>query len=179
MPTSSSSRRRPTRAPPGICCWPLPMSSVSSCWTWSEARQNGFRRAPSASSPWRTCYPSSVSDERSWRDLCPDPERDAVAVREVGIGDSKSSEDERVARPWPAPDPDNTAFLFLSFEGPDPYSFAGGLSTRISEFTRALAVEGFRTHLLFVGEPTAPPREERYGGQLGLHRFCQRASRRL
>jgi glycosyltransferase involved in cell wall biosynthesis len=62
-------------------------------------------------------------------------------------------------------------FHVLSFEGPDAYARAGGIATRISGLTRALADAGFDTHLWFVGDP-ALPGEER-DGSLTLHRWCQ------
>jgi len=66
-------------------------------------------------------------------------------------------------------------FHVLSFEGPDAYSRAGGLATRISGLTDALADADFETHLWFVGDPSLPGSEAR--GQLHLHRWCQWISR--
>ncbi len=62
-------------------------------------------------------------------------------------------------------------FHVLSFEGPDAYSCAGGLASRISGLTETLADLGFDTHLWFVGDPGMPGSEVR--GQLHLHRWCQ------
>jgi glycosyltransferase involved in cell wall biosynthesis len=62
-------------------------------------------------------------------------------------------------------------FHILSFEGPDPYARAGGIATRITGLTRALAEANFDTHLWFVGDP-ALPGEER-DGSTTLHRWCQ------
>jgi glycosyltransferase involved in cell wall biosynthesis len=59
----------------------------------------------------------------------------------------------------------------LSFEGPDGYSRAGGIASRIDGLTQALAELGFETHLWFVGDPSLPGHESR--GQLHLHRWCQ------
>ncbi len=73
--------------------------------------------------------------------------------------------------------PENTIFAILSFEGPDRYSLAGGLGVRVSELSRALAQEGFETHLFFVGDPQNPAEENREGGKLNLHRWCQWISR--
>src|SRR5579859_6507754 len=56
--------------------------------------------------------------------------------------------------------PKNTLFVLLSFEGPDVYSTAGGLSTRVSELSEALAMQGYTTHLIFVGDPYKPSTEE-------------------
>ncbi len=70
--------------------------------------------------------------------------------------------------------PDNLEFVVLCFEGPDqPYSMAGGLGVRVAELSQALAALGFTTHLLFVGDPKLPGREELEGGKLILHRWCQ------
>jgi len=64
-------------------------------------------------------------------------------------------------------------FIILSFEGPDPYSSAGGLATRVSELSTALASMGFETHLFFIGDPDLPGHESREEGRLQLHRWCQ------
>ena len=64
-------------------------------------------------------------------------------------------------------------FVILSFEGPDPYAKAGGLGTRVSELSKALAAAGFETHLFFVGDPHLPGHESLAGGKLQLHRWCQ------
>ncbi len=69
--------------------------------------------------------------------------------------------------------PENTVFVSLSFEGPDQYSQAGGLGVRVTELDTALAMQGFETHLVFVGDPTLPGREERADGRLTLHRWGQ------
>lgn len=63
----------------------------------------------------------------------------------------------------------------LSFEGPDPYSRAGGLASRVSGLSEALARAGFETHLWFVGDPELPGHES--CGRLSLHRWCQWISR--
>ena len=62
-------------------------------------------------------------------------------------------------------------FHVLSFEGPDDYARAGGLASRISGLTEALAAAGIETHLWFVGDPDLPGVERR--GCLTLHRWCQ------
>jgi glycosyltransferase involved in cell wall biosynthesis len=59
----------------------------------------------------------------------------------------------------------------LSFEGPDAYSEAGGLASRIKGLSNALVQAGFETHLWFVGDPHLPGYENRAG--LHLHRWCQ------
>ncbi len=68
-----------------------------------------------------------------------------------------------------------THFHILSFEGPDPYSQAGGIAHRISGLARALPSRGFETHLWFVGDPENAGHERR--GTLHLHRWCQWISR--
>jgi len=64
-------------------------------------------------------------------------------------------------------------FVILSFEGPDPYAQAGGLGTRVSELSAALAEHGYPVHVVFVGDPARPGRETRLDGILTLHRWCQ------
>jgi len=64
----------------------------------------------------------------------------------------------------------------VSFEGPDPYSQAGGLGVRAKGLCGALAMAGFRTSLYFVGDPDGP-REEIVDG-LRLVRVCQEVSDR-
>jgi len=61
----------------------------------------------------------------------------------------------------------------LSFEGPDPYSKAGGLGVRVSELGTSLAEEGFPFNLLFVGDPHLPGVERQHNGRLTLYRWCQ------
>ncbi|PQJ33644.1 hypothetical protein BSZ35_02660 [Salinibacter sp. 10B] len=71
------------------------------------------------------------------------------------------------------PSPLPYTFCFLSFEGPDLYAQAGGLSVRITQLATHLAQEGYEAHLFFVGDPEQPGREERVDGRLTLHRWCQ------
>ena len=66
-------------------------------------------------------------------------------------------------------------FHVLSFEGPDGYSRAGGIASRIDGLAQALAGLGFETHLWFVGDPGLPGHESH--GALHLHRWCQWISR--
>ena len=73
--------------------------------------------------------------------------------------------------------PDRASFFLLSFEGPDRYSQAGGLGVRISHLADTLASKGFETHLLFIGDPSAPGEEVRMDGRLIYHRWCQWISR--
>ena len=73
--------------------------------------------------------------------------------------------------------PDQAEFVLLSFEGPDVYSKAGGLGVRVSNLAEFLAGSGFQTHLIFIGSPDLPSREERLDGRLHYHRWCQWISR--
>ncbi len=69
--------------------------------------------------------------------------------------------------------PDNTMFVLLCFEGPDVYSTAGGLGTRVTELSEALAAQGYTTHLIFIGDPYKPGVETRLDGRLILERWSQ------
>ena len=69
--------------------------------------------------------------------------------------------------------PDQTVFVLLSFEGPDPYSQAGGLGVRMKGLSRSLAGLGFDTHLYFVGDPDLPGEETYERGKLHYRRWCQ------
>jgi glycosyltransferase involved in cell wall biosynthesis len=66
-------------------------------------------------------------------------------------------------------------FHALSFEGPDAYSRAGGLASRVCGLTEAFAEAGFDTHLWFVGDPDLPG--SAVCGRMHLHRWCQWISR--
>jgi glycosyltransferase involved in cell wall biosynthesis len=66
-------------------------------------------------------------------------------------------------------------FHVLAFEGPDAYSRAGGIATRVEGLTQALATEGGETHLWFIGDPDEPGNELR--GEVNLHRWAQWVSR--
>ncbi|MBI4219737.1 MAG: glycosyltransferase family 4 protein, partial [Chloroflexi bacterium] len=68
---------------------------------------------------------------------------------------------------------DKVTFIILSFEGPDRYSHAGGLGTRVAGLSDALARMGFETHLFFIGDPNLPGHEVSLDGKLNLHRWCQ------
>lgn len=65
--------------------------------------------------------------------------------------------------------------VLLAFEGPDPYSLVGGLGTRVTELSSALAEAGVRTTLVFVGDPSRPP-VERVAPMLEYRRWCQEIS---
>ncbi|MBX5455579.1 MAG: glycosyltransferase family 4 protein [Thermogemmatispora sp.] len=73
--------------------------------------------------------------------------------------------------------PENTLFVLLCFEGPDVYSTAGGLGTRVTELSEALATQGYTTHLIFIGDPYKPPVERRVDGRLILKRWSQWVSK--
>ncbi|HEY6539322.1 MAG TPA: glycosyltransferase family 4 protein [Ktedonobacteraceae bacterium] len=73
--------------------------------------------------------------------------------------------------------PDNTLFVLLCFEGPDIYSTAGGLGTRVTELSEALAAQGYTTHLIFIGDPSKPAVETRVDGHLILKRWSQWVSK--
>jgi glycosyltransferase involved in cell wall biosynthesis len=73
--------------------------------------------------------------------------------------------------------PENTQFVLLCFEGPDVYSTAGGLGTRVSELSEALATQGYTTHLIFIGDPYKPSVETRVDGRLILKRWSQWVSK--
>jgi glycosyltransferase involved in cell wall biosynthesis len=62
--------------------------------------------------------------------------------------------------------------VLLSFEGPDPYSMVGGLGTRATELSAALADAGIQTTLVFVGDPAAAA-VERPSARLEYRRWCQ------
>jgi glycosyltransferase involved in cell wall biosynthesis len=68
--------------------------------------------------------------------------------------------------------PETLDFVLLSFEGPDQYSMAGGLGVRMKELALELARQGFRTHLVFVGDPNLPAQESPVEN-LTLHRWSQ------
>ncbi len=63
--------------------------------------------------------------------------------------------------------------VLVAFEGPDGYSFVGGLATRMNDLSGALLARGHRVHHIFVGDPALPPREERAGGRHVLERWGQ------
>ncbi|HEX4204123.1 MAG TPA: glycosyltransferase family 4 protein [Ktedonobacteraceae bacterium] len=73
--------------------------------------------------------------------------------------------------------PENTLFVLLCFEGPDVYSTAGGLGTRVTELSEALATQGYTTHLIYIGDPNKPSTELRVDGRLILKRWSQWVSK--
>src|SRR5579883_1796859 len=62
--------------------------------------------------------------------------------------------------------------VILSFEGPDRYSFVGGLGVRATELAAALGRCGFRTSLFFIGDPEKRGVEE-WQPNVRLYRWCQ------
>lgn len=71
----------------------------------------------------------------------------------------------------------NSEFVLLSFEGPDPYSMAGGLGVRVTNLSLALAQAGFPIHLFFVGDPYLQGEDAILDGRLTFHRWGQWISR--
>jgi len=71
----------------------------------------------------------------------------------------------------------NALFAIISFEGPDPYSQAGGLGVRVTGLAQSLADLGLETHVFFIGDPSLPAEEQRDDGRLILHRWAQWISR--
>jgi len=61
----------------------------------------------------------------------------------------------------------------VAFEGPDRYSFVGGLATRMNDLAEALVARGYTVRHLFVGDPDLPHLEQRLGGKLVLERWGQ------
>lgn len=63
--------------------------------------------------------------------------------------------------------------VLVAFEGPDRYSFVGGLATRMNDLAEALVERGHRVRHIFVGDPKAPAVEDRLEGGLRLERWAQ------
>ncbi|MBX5467206.1 MAG: glycosyltransferase family 4 protein [Firmicutes bacterium] len=78
------------------------------------------------------------------------------------------------AMQWP--DADGVEVVMVAMEGPDPWSQVGGLGTRVTGLTQALAARGVLTHLVFWGDPQAPAEEQR--GPLELVRWNPALNRR-
>src|SRR5438552_16120864 len=68
-------------------------------------------------------------------------------------------------------------FVIVSFEGPDPYSQAGGLGVRVTGLAQSLAELGSETHVFFLGDPALAPEERSHRDRLVLHRWAQWISR--
>ena len=72
---------------------------------------------------------------------------------------------------------DISEVVLVAFEGPDRYSFVGGLATRMNDLAEALIARGHRVRHLFIGDPALAPVEERSDGRLTLERWGQWISR--
>ena len=73
--------------------------------------------------------------------------------------------------------PDNAVFLFVSFEGPDACSLAGGPEVRVDGPAKALGSMGFPVHPFFSSDPRLRGEEMMREGRLALHRWCHWISR--
>jgi glycosyltransferase involved in cell wall biosynthesis len=67
--------------------------------------------------------------------------------------------------------------VLVAFEGPDRYSFVGGLATRMNDLAEALVARGHRVRHVFIGDPALPATELRNDGMLLLERWGQWISR--
>ncbi|MGH2498483.1 MAG: glycosyltransferase, partial [Candidatus Limnocylindria bacterium] len=63
--------------------------------------------------------------------------------------------------------------VLVAFEGPDRYSFVGGLATRMNDLAEALVARGHAVRHLFVGDPSLPATALRHEGRLTLERWGQ------
>jgi len=63
--------------------------------------------------------------------------------------------------------------VLVAFEGPDRYSFVGGLATRMNDLAQALVARGHRVRHIFMGDPHLAATEERLDGNLVLERWSQ------
>ena len=63
--------------------------------------------------------------------------------------------------------------VLVAFEGPDRYSFVGGLATRMKDLAAALVARGHAVRHLFVGDPSLPHVEQGVDGGLVLERWSQ------
>lgn len=61
----------------------------------------------------------------------------------------------------------------VAFEGPDRYSFVGGLATRMNDLAEALVARDHHVRHVFLGDPKLPATEERLDGRLRLERWAQ------
>ena len=62
--------------------------------------------------------------------------------------------------------------VLVAFEGPDRYSFVGGLATRMNDLAAALVARGHHVRHIFVGDPHQAHVEVREGGLI-LERWGQ------
>ena len=63
--------------------------------------------------------------------------------------------------------------VLVAFEGPDRYSFVGGLATRMNDLAEALVAREHQVRHIFFGDPKLPATEERLDGRLRLERWGQ------
>jgi glycosyltransferase involved in cell wall biosynthesis len=142
----------------------------------SRRRAAGARAdaAPPASATDGAMQPTDAAAPPTRRRAAPARARATAEAPTAGV---ETGQAPHRARREGAISPENTVFVSLCFEGPDVYSQAGGLGTRVSELTETLAQLGYETHLIFVGDPTEPGIERRVGGRLYLERWCQWISR--
>ena len=101
------------------------------------------------------------------------PSNDAGSELDAPLTNEPPTVAERTADAIHHASPLTPAFVLLSFEGPDRYSHAGGLGSRVSGLAAALAHEGYETHLFYIGAPESPGYEVSCDGNLHLHRWCQ------
>ena len=151
-------------------------ASTSASTSPSEQRTDTVRRArprprtqrPPASAPANGVTPQG---DASQQPILPEEVIDAAttSAREAAI----QPETPGITARGGGISPENTIFVSLCFEGPDIYSMAGGLGTRVTEFTESLAHLGYETHLIFVGDPSKPPAEDLVNGRLHLRRWGQ------
>jgi glycosyltransferase involved in cell wall biosynthesis len=117
--------------------------------------------------------PAAVAPEAPTRRAIPRTPKSATAP----VQDATAVDETPQAHPGHAHagsiSPANTVFVSVSFEGPDIYSTAGGLGTRVTELCESLAAQGYETHLIFVGDPKKPARETLVEGKLHLERWGQ------
>jgi glycosyltransferase involved in cell wall biosynthesis len=90
-----------------------------------------------------------------------------MSVRPRTNGDADASLDPSRASPAEA------LFILVSFEGPDPYSQAGGLGVRMTGLAHSLVDLDYETHQFFIGDPDLPPLQVGADGRLSLHRWSQ------
>lgn len=64
-------------------------------------------------------------------------------------------------------------FVLMSFEGPDAYSRAGGLGSRVTDLARSLAERGHTTDLIYIGDPDLPAVDSEVDGRLTWRRWSQ------
>lgn len=100
--------------------------------------------------------------------------RERTRLLMVCINEQGQASPHRSARSSVDPTaPDSALFIVVSFEGPDPYSQAGGLGVRVTGLVETLADMEYETHLFFIGDAALPGEESVHSGRLVLHRWAQ------